>query len=188
MFNLLREYCNLIQDENIKADTFRLLETPEVLEAFRYPSSISGKFHPQDEIGEYGLLLHSLRVCNFVIQLYRCVEDYSDNTLAYDILVASALLHDVPCKNIEGKPNTNHSYSNAEWYYKNSRLNKEIKDKITSCILHHTGRWQAENHSDYSKFPNDLLCWCIHQADCMSSRRNILIDINSIDYIKSNLT
>lgn len=188
MFNLLKDYCDLIHREDIKTDTIRLLNQPEVLEAFKYPSSISGLFHPQDEIGEYGLLLHSLRVCNFAIQLYRCIEDHSNNSLAYDILIASALLHDVPYKNIEGVSNYKHAYTNAEWYYKNSKLDKEIKDRITSCILHHTGRWLAENHSDYQKFPSDLLCWSIHQADCMSSRKNILIDINSIDYIKSNLT
>lgn len=186
MFDLLIKYANLINDNSIKEDTLNLLKLPQVMEAFRYPSSISGMFHPKDEIGEYGLLLHSMRVCNVAIQLYRSVEEYSNNTIAYDILIASSLLHDVPYKNIEGVPNTKHSYTNAEWYFKNSELDNNIKEQITSCILHHTGRWQAENHSDYSKFPNNLLSWTIHQADNLASRSNILVDVDTIDYLKSN--
>lgn len=187
MIKLLDDYINLIYNEPLREDTKRLLYLPEVQDAFKYPSSISGKFHPQDENGEWGLLLHTLRVCNIAIQLYRCVEDYSNNTPAYDILIASALLHDVPYKNINGKSNYNHAHDNAKWYNQNSFNQVNIRQEVAKVIMWHMGRWQVENHSDYTQFPNNLLAWTLHQADALASRSNILVNVDSVEYLRSNL-
>lgn len=187
MLNLLNDYINLIDYAPLRENTKKLLYSTEVQQAFKYPSSISGKFHPQDESGEYGLLLHTLRVCNTAIQLYRSVEDYSNNKFAYDVLVASSLLHDVPFKNVDGRSNYNHAHDNAVWVSNNLAIQGEHKKQIIIAIMYHMGRWQVENHSDYNIFPNNLLAWTLHQADCLSSRANILVNVDSVEYLRSNL-
>ena len=187
MFNTLSNYINLINNEEIREDVIKLMNRPEVGEAFKYPSSSTGLFHPADENQPWGLLIHTLRVCNVAIQLYRCVEDYSNNTIAYDILIASALLHDVPYKNIDGKSNKNHAHDNAVWFSQNSTMPMEVRTQIANCIQWHMGRWDSNNHTDYDKFPNNLLSWSLHQSDCIVSRKNISVGIDCIDYIKSNL-
>lgn len=187
MIKLLQDYIDLISYKPLREDTMRLLYLPEVQNAFKYPSSISGKFHPQDESGEYGLLLHTLRVCNTAIQLYRCVEDYSNNPLAYDILIAGALLHDVPFKNVDGRSNYNHAHDNAKWYNQNSTVDEDIKQEVAKVIMWHMGRFSLQSHSDYKEFPNNLLAWTLHQGDCICSRSNILVNVDSVDYLRSNL-
>lgn len=187
MLNLLNDYANLIQNETIREDTQRLLNLPEVQQAFKYPSSISGLYHPQDEKGEYGLLLHTLRVCNVAIQLYRSVEDYSNNPIAYDILIASSLLHDVPYKYIGDSSNRQHAKDNALWFGENTNLIGEFRDKIATCLYYHMGRWDLHSHTDYNIFPNNLLAWTIHQVDNLVSRANIFVDVNSVEYLRSNL-
>lgn len=199
MYNILESYVNLIHYEPLRQDTWNLLNLNEVKQAFEYPSSISGKYHPQDEFAKYGLLLHSLRVCNLAVQLYRCSEDYSYNRVAYDTLIASALLHDVPYKYIGNYTNKTHAHDNSIWYSQNSKMEnyiealseipmvKKYKENIEICIMYHMGRWDLQEHSDYKQFPLNLLAWTLHQSDVIVSRSNILVNINSVEYLKSNM-
>jgi hypothetical protein len=186
MLSLLKQYVYLIQDIDIRTDLIHLLGKSEVQSAFSKGSTYSGSNHPEDENKAYGLLLHSLRVVNVAIQLLR--SDYSVQQLDYDILIASGILHDVPFKFKEnGYTDLNHAHSNAVWFSENTTLTGDSKSKILSCILHHMGRWDTSTSSDKEKYPLTNLAWVLHLADNLASRKNILVNVDCVDYLKVNL-
>ena len=186
MLNLLKQYVYLIQDIEIRNDVLQLLSKTVIQEAFAKGSTYAGSNHPEDENKAYGLLLHSLRVVNVATQLFR--SDYNTQQIDYDILIDSGILHDVPYKFKEnGYTDLNHAHSNAVWFSENTTLIGDKKAKILACILHHMGKWDTSTSSDKEKYPLTNLAWVLHLADNLASRKNILVNIDCIDYLKINL-
>ena len=184
--NLLKDYIDLIQDEEIKNELYRLMQFPEVQAAFSKGSTYAGSNHPADENKPYGLLLHTLRVANVAVQLARSGEGVNSET--YDILIASAILHDIPYKFKEnGYTDMAHAHKNSLWFVENTKLTGDKKDKILTCILNHMGKWDSYGMSDKEKYPPNELSVIIHLADNLASRKNIYVNIDCVDYLKSNL-
>lgn len=183
---LLKDYITLIQDDEIQEELYRLMQKTEIQQGFSLGSTYAGSNHPADENTSYGLLLHTLRVANVVAQLYRSYPEY--NTLELDILLASAILHDVPYKFKEnGYTNLRHAYDNAYWFMQNSELPIDKKYPIVGCILHHMGKWCPVETKDKETFPMNHLTWFLHLADNISSRKNIFINVDCMEYLKENL-
>ena len=190
MLKLLVGYIDLIQDDGIKNLVKTLFADKQVQMCMEHASTYSGHNHPEDEFCKFGQLKHTLRVCNIAIQLYRSIPGAT--SIDYDIIIASSLLHDVPYKfSFEtGYTELNHAVLNAKWFYmKTEQLNfkGEVRDKITSCILNHMGKWETSRDSLFDTFTPDQYTWAVHLADSISSRKNVIIDISDLNYIKENL-
>jgi hypothetical protein len=86
----LLDEINMIQDEHIKSFTRALLLAVD--EFWEAPSSMSGVYHPPDERGSGGNVLHTKRVVRIVDLLAEAMER---STYETDMLLSAALLHDI---------------------------------------------------------------------------------------------
>ena len=84
----------------------------------------------------------------------------------------------------------NHAVLNAKWFYAKSEqlgFKTQARDIITSCILNHMGKWEVSRDFMFDEFLPCEHSWCVHLADNLSSRKNILIDISNLNYLEENL-
>ncbi len=143
------------------------------------PSSSSGRYHPVDELGGSGNIIHSKKVFTVVYELCRALncEDKRDE------LLAGSLLHDMMK---QGELKSGHTVKHhprlaAELVAK--VYNVEFKDKldkmsanlIYQIIFHHYGLWTEEESrkplKDYS-----ILELCVYLSDYIASKRCIKVD------------
>jgi hypothetical protein len=86
----LLEEINWIQNEAIRNFTRAMMVNVE--EFWKGPSSVSGKYHPPDEHGPGGDVLHTKRV----IRITKILADSQErDDYERDILYSAALLHDI---------------------------------------------------------------------------------------------
>lgn len=142
------------------------------------PSSSSGKYHPIEELGPDGTILHTKKVFALAYELSRGL----DCEHSRDEICAAALLHDM-LKQGKTKGHTvqNHPQLMAALVadtYKEKfkdKLNRESALKIYYGILHHYGPWSGRDIkkplSEYT--PEEL---CVYVADYVSSKRFVHID------------
>ena len=184
---IMQRYLELIQDERLKAFVNKVFTYPEVLESLAKPSTYNGHNHPNDEFVQNGLALHSLRVCNLALNLYRSTPE--PKPLEQDLIIVGSLLHDVPHKYLgSGFPNHNHAVDNCSWFLEVSEsLDNELRKEIGSIILNHMGKWNTSYSELFNQYPITTLSWIVHLADSISARRNVLVDVSDVDYLKENL-
>jgi HD superfamily phosphohydrolase YqeK len=137
------------------------------------PSSSTGKYHKDDENGEYGQVIHTLRVIAIAEHLVR-MADLSD--IERDVLISAASLHDICKYGVEGQ--SDHTMSEHPQLVKNLwEKNLVILPKcdydhqVIGTILQHSGRWGSSPRP-----PSTELGKLLHIADFISSRNNI--DVN----------
>lgn len=162
-----------IKNDEIRAWVNAMLDiAPQAF--WERPCSSTGKHHRPDENEIGGQIVHTARVCNVAAHLANMVQ-LSDSD--YDILIASAILHDTCKYGLDGKStytNENHPQlleilrdNNCIFlppcqYYKEILLN----------IAQHMGRWTPEPIP-----PPTKLGKLLHIADFIASRNNIEIQI-----------
>ena len=142
------------------------------------PSSSSGKYHPLEELGPDGTILHTKKVFALAYELSRGL----DCEHSRDEICAAALLHDMLKQGKEkGHTVPNHPQLMAGMVadiYKEKfkdKLNRELALKIYYGILYHYGPWSGRDIkkplSEYT--PEEL---CVYVADYVSSKRFVHID------------
>ena len=183
-------YIELIKDKDIKAYAQHLLSEPIVQECLSKPSTYGGNNHPKDEFVPLGLCLHSMRVCNIALQMYRCYPDA--NVLEQDLLIVGSLLHDVPHKFLHesGYPNRNHAIDNGDWLVAqpiSGTLPWEWVKEIASMVYNHMGKWNSSYDKILEDYPMTRLSWIVHLADNISARTNVIVNIEDMEYLKENL-
>jgi hypothetical protein len=150
---------------------------------FTVPASSSGKYHPQFDLGEGGLVRHT----RFVAFLAKCLAEsriFSD--IDTDLLIIAALAHDITK---QGDGNGKHTVWEhpelAKNYvmeiYKNntkfSNIPEELINKICKAIHSHMGKWG--NHAEFLRgnsplpLPETEFEKVLQEADYVSSRREI---------------
>lgn len=96
----LREEIMLIFDRDVREFVIEALkDVPPYF--WTVSASTSGDFHPLDERGDQGLLLHTKRVVKLVTDLFRAFK--VEDVLAQSCLYASAILHDTFKSGITGR-------------------------------------------------------------------------------------
>lgn len=86
----LLEEINLIEDSAIKSFTKAMLLSVDIF--WEAPSSPTGQYHPPDEHGAGGEVLHTQRVVKITSMLCESMERDQYET---DMLISAALLHDL---------------------------------------------------------------------------------------------
>lgn len=148
------------------------------------PASSSGKYHPATDLGEGGLVRHSLMTYRVALDLLT-QNDISDSTFC-DVVKFATLFHDC-CKagrNDSPAPNTLHEHplyavkliSSIYIDNYNASIGKMIRD-ICMAIITHMGRWTVSKYSSFElPKPQTALEKLVHTADYIASRKYCLYD------------
>ena len=164
---LLGEYIRKIADENLRELTQQVLErAPHYF--WTVPASISGKYHPSDERGEGGTILHILRVSKLAEILMTAWLTPFDS----DVIRAACLLHDT-CK--YGSGNLINKTQYPRHPQEASALIREILkehpvsddferkvEEICLAVERHMGKWTDGAKPDVDEQ------WIVHLADMVA--------------------
>lgn len=175
-----------ITSEELK--DFALYVTDKIPEYFwTIPASSSRKYHSATDLGEGGLVRHSLMTARVAIDLLNTIRDETFITNKNEIILA-CLFHDC-CKNgIENSGHTKHTHPLVAANFIN-QMGIEYKrnfytgfdlikiNVIAEMISTHMGKWTT---SKYSKeelpapfYAEEIF---VHQCDYIASRKYCLFD------------
>lgn len=176
---IFKTELDYIKDTNIRNFAEQtLLLLPNYF--FTMAASTSGRYHPKFSLNEGGLVRHTkaaIRIAVDIISLE--MMKYSD--VEKDIIITSLLLHDgMKCGENGNGTVLLHPTIMADYIINNVDLNKlidrEILEKIASCISSHMGEWCYDYKDKYKKNqlmpkPNSKMQNIVHLADYLCSRR-----------------
>lgn len=175
---------NKIVDKKLKKAALKMVEDmPEYF--WTVPASTSGKYHPQCDLGEGGLVRHSImvtKVCEDLITSEMFCRDTETNR---DIARVATLFHDaIKC----GKVNEDGTYS-SHTVFSHPRLAKEFIeehltdakvdplkiDMICGAVYTHMGKWCVDKYGDEPALskPRTDFEKLVHLADYVASRTYI---------------
>lgn len=193
--DVFKDELELIEDKEFREFVIHFGNSQALDYFYTIPSSTSGKYHPQDELGEGGLILHCKRVCQFALEFARMKDMESAER---DLLIAAALLHDLyRCGDgSELKSDERHPI-----YIYNALIQGlpdwpiELQDFLSVlsvvCLLH-TGRWshpevyeivEKEVGAGLTEKVEDL-SRVFHWCDCLAASRNIHESMGGDSYNK----
>ena len=184
MYNFKKAIALIHSDYIREAVKQVLAATPK--QFFTAPSSSSGKHHPQDEISEGGLMLHTLRVVKMADHIaglpWNWAELKKRNHLGYDVLIASAILHDCCKSGREWGDHTGkeHPMLAAQLVVEVCGKNRTTKG-IANTIAAHMGYANKDRVWDENPTPIITLCQrLLHEADYLASRVDISVNVDSL--------
>lgn len=152
---------------------------------WKIPASSSGKYHPVTDLGEGGLVRHSLMVYRVALDLL--TQNDIKNTLFCDMVKFATLFHDC-CKagmQNEPAPNTVHEHptlaaillSEIADSFQPTDASKAILVEICKAIESHMGRWTTSKYSSIElPTPRTEFAKLVHTADYIASRKYCLYD------------
>ena len=153
-----------IQRTDIKEFTLEVIKrTPE--RAWKAPSSRD--HHSLEERGEWGNLIHSIRV---VDTAWILADIFALGSLDRDVLHSAASLHDIGKRGVDGKGIrivSNHPQL-VRVMVENMDLTCEYKEQILFTIEKHMGRWGRQPTVFYGKVVD--IAMLLHIADCIEAR------------------
>lgn len=138
------------------------------------PASSSGKYHPQDSLGEAGLVRHSMAVA--IIAYAICELEYLQITpIDKSFIFAACLLHDTFKQGREESGTTVRTHPNiaAQEIYNFGKLvgEEKIGKAIATLVVSHMGQWGNQK-------PGSRVQFIVHLADFIASRKWIKIDFS----------
>lgn len=128
------------------------------------PSSSSGKYHPNDERGKYGLVLHTCRVTKITSEL--CTAAEIAGSSRNDLIVA-AILHDSFKYGVQGGYHTQKDHC----IIPGEQL--RINDRINELVRTHDGHWVLPEEWATADEHQRIL----HYADYIASRSFVHVRI-----------
>jgi hypothetical protein len=142
--------------------------TPESF--FKLPASKTGRYHPEDERSEGGLIIHTRRVMRVVDSLCHTFKITDDK---YDSMLLAALLHDT------------HKCFSTDYSSWLDYLNKlGLNDFEIFLIINHDGRWSPLADWHLKNRPLEELSIyeiLLHTADYLASRSYWKLDLSNND-------
>jgi HD superfamily phosphohydrolase YqeK len=169
MIDRLWKEIDKIQDVAIHDFTLKVAQAaPEA----SWSLSSSRDHHMRDECGEWGNLIHTLRVCA-VCDVY--ADIFKMKQLSKDKLKSAAILHD-SCKH---GVDAQYVYICREHPYLVRELCKKAgadNPEIIAIIEQHMGRWGTVDYEWKDSYALSL-AFLLHSADCIEARLDTLIEI-----------
>lgn len=205
MKELFEKCIDTIKDENLrKFAHYCVSYIPKYF--WKIPASSSGKYHPVTDLGEGGLVRHSLMTYRVALDLIQqksweiMVPGITAREILTDVVIFSTLFHDTfKAGCIDELPedyDTLHEhpilakeeYTKAFNDYYNTLTEDERKkiiredlhfkfSLIQDCISKHMGKWITSNYSDIIlSEPETEIEQLVHNADYIASRKYCLYD------------
>lgn len=189
--NPILEEIDMIKDENIKSFVRSILIRCD--DFWKIPSSFSGKYHPADEHGEGGNVLHTKRVVRAAKVLG---DSYSLSDEDRDIVYAACILHDVT-KGVKNgaedccRYDPMHPYTvgilvqkmqehDKKYATENQSstlfLSEDTVQSILRLVRCHLGPWSPIPETA----PITYLDMIVHMADNVASKLHYLVDGNDV--------
>jgi len=141
------------------------------------PASSTGKFHPIDELGADGTILHTKKVFTVAYQLCRGLSCESSR----DEILAAVLIHDLRKQGIKRSGHTakNHPKLAADLVEEVQAATQMLTDKSYSIIRnacgYHYGPWSSKDwKKDLDKYTREELT--VYLSDYIASKREIHVD------------
>ena len=149
------------------------------------PASSSGKYHPACDLGEGGLVRHSIMVCTVAMDLVTSEMFCRDNDENRDIARVAALFHD---SFKSGKVAEDGTYSNHTVFDHPRIASDFVRENLTAAgidqlkvemicdaIYTHMGKWCVDKYGDAKALskPRTDFEKMIHMADYVASRKYI---------------
>jgi hypothetical protein len=177
MIERFSEELKLIKNLRVKQLVYQCLEkAPDYF--WVVPSSSSGKHPPKDEFVEGGKVIHVKRTVKIGNYLCECL---SITGIERDCVIAALIMHDLVSRgypNDEGHTVDGHGYlwsvMARDILTKNDFLDSDVFRTISRLIMYHMGKYDLPYILDWS----DKLATCVHLADFIASREDVIIDIN----------
>jgi hypothetical protein len=141
------------------------------------PASSSGKFHPIDELGADGTILHTKKVFTVAYQLSRGLGCESSR----DEILAACLIHDLRKQGLKKTGHTakNHPSLAAKLVEEVQAATQMLTDKsyniIRNACGYHYGPWSSKEWlKDLDKYTREELT--VYLSDYIASKREIHVD------------
>ena len=176
--------------EDIREFALALLETlPDYF--FTAPASSSGKYHPTNDLGEGGLVRHSISVRKMLRYILAPAGYYEFTDREKELLEVAALFHDAFKSGTQEEFEKNihtkflHPVYAANHIVMRSVLQRfEFDDAqfIASAIISHMGQWNT-SWREPGRLPLPLTPAqkALHLADYLASRKDINMNLPDVD-------
>jgi len=170
------EELKLISNPEIAKATSEILEkAPKKF--WILPASLSGKYHPEDERKEGGLIKHTKKVIK--IASYLC-NIYEINSINKDLIIAACIIHDI-LKYGDDSIDTYSDIGKTAFKKHGAALIDFAKQfqpdgwhqKILEIASRHNGKWELQPRNDLEMI--------VHIADYLASRTDIEVKLNEIN-------
>ena len=160
-----------ITDEEIRVVTETLIEETPIE---NWTGRASEKYHPQDERGWCGNLIHALRVVKIGRLLIQCVEHSRNQE---EICVAGCILHDSFRYGLTGR---------SEWSVKDHAgvaatalelMNTEASKAIAEVVKTHMGQfWKGDPYFPKLEDAGAINLFIV-QADFIASQQFVIVEV-----------
>lgn len=137
---------------------------------FHDAASSSGKYHPSFDLGDGGVMRHSLLVAYFANQV---ATAWGMTQREVDLATIAGLLHDLIKRGPEGGDHTVFEHPlYAAQFVRNMFPGDADMDEVASAIESHMGKWNTSKYSDaVLPVPESKMQLCISAADMIASRK-----------------
>ena len=186
-YYMMRDEIDSINNPDIRRFANTLLNrVPDYF--FKVPASSSGKYHPKSDLGEGGLVRHSIcvkRMLDHLIELADVVAEFTDDEK--DLLIVAALFHDCMKSGTQEEYEKNnrtkflHPLYAANFVITTSIINGfnyEWAKFIADVIISHMGQWNTNKNEDGTlPLPVTPAQRVLNLADYLASRKDINMTI-----------
>jgi len=173
-----KEELALIFDESIKEFTrLCVISAPDYF-FLDCPASTSGKYHPLDELGHDGTIIHTKKVVTVAYELCRGL----DCEHSRDEIIAACIIHDLRKKG--EKDSTGHTLKNhpdlgakliEQVQLETGILTDKSYGIIKNCVGYHYGPWSTKPWVKSLKLytPEEM---CVYESDYIASKRCVAVN------------
>jgi hypothetical protein len=167
----------LIIDDSVREFTkLCLLKCPDYVFT-NCPASSTGKFHPLDELGWDGTLIHTKKMFTVAYELCKALGCEANR----DEILSACIVHDLLKQGVERTGHTvnNHPDLAAELVikiYKDTQmLTPKSYSMIKNCVGFHYGLWSTDKwKKDLSEYTAEEMC--VYLSDYIASKRFVAVD------------
>lgn len=161
-----------IQRNSLRQETQRIFLEDCPTYFWTKPASSTGKYHPKDHTGAYGLWIHTKRAFTAYERLARSYESADRiNSFEKECGKAAILLHDI-FKYGRPPEHSGHTVSDHDRIAcRYLEENADLPEEVLGCIDSHNGPWGK------GKAPETELEQLHHTADMQASDRNSFFKI-----------
>lgn len=181
---LLKEYFDSIQDENVKKFMEQCIETiPEYW--YTVPASSTGKYHPNYALGNGGLMRHTIALLRFFNRLVRNTMYGSPFTnREMDLLRVACLMHDSRKSGsdedfaISKYTKFDHPIlaANVVRSIETEYITVEEKEMIANAIESHMGQWNVDTYGKSKvelPLPTNKYQKIVHLVDYLAAQKGV---------------
>lgn len=186
---LLKEYFDSVQDENVKKFMEQCIETiPEYW--YTVPASSTGKYHPNYALGNGGLMRHTIALLRFFDRLVRNTMYGSPFTnREMDLLRVACLMHD------SRKSGSDEDFAVSKYTkfdhpilaanvvrsIETEYITDEEKEMIANAIESHMGQWNVDTYGKSKvelPLPTNKYQKIVHLVDYLAAQKSVEVQFD----------